>query len=184
MKASEFESHIVTHIDLDLVPIGALKAYLESSEDGTPTAIACHPKYGWAVIWTAGQSPGFAWLEKKANPKSFFNLAFTKEELLAGPINKGCTRLKRGQVWCFRCGRTEEVVPIKCLDSGWPECCGETMSIDSPEERVDHDKTTYYEMALTALNHHPDILDHMDISEDETNRLARVLGIFMKGEKS
>lgn len=43
--------------------------------------------------------------------------------------------LKRGQVWCYRCGRTQKVDSASCLRSGWPKCCGETMSIDSPNER-------------------------------------------------
>ncbi len=43
--------------------------------------------------------------------------------------------LKRGQVWCLKCGRTESVKSSHCLQHGWPECCGETMTIDSPEER-------------------------------------------------
>ncbi len=43
--------------------------------------------------------------------------------------------LKRGRVWCHKCGRTEPVDSARCLAIGWPKCCGETMSIDSPEER-------------------------------------------------
>lgn len=44
-------------------------------------------------------------------------------------------KLSRGQVWCLKCGRTEKVDSGACLRSGWPECCGETMTLDSPEER-------------------------------------------------
>jgi len=44
-------------------------------------------------------------------------------------------KLKRGQVWCHRCGSTQKVDSAACLRTGWPKCCGETMSIDSPEER-------------------------------------------------
>jgi Zn finger protein HypA/HybF involved in hydrogenase expression len=43
--------------------------------------------------------------------------------------------LARGQVWCLTCGRTQKVDSAKCLQTGWPKCCGETMTIDSPEER-------------------------------------------------
>lgn len=43
--------------------------------------------------------------------------------------------LKRGQVWCYVCGHTERVDAARCLASGWPKHCGQTMSIDSPEER-------------------------------------------------
>lgn len=45
------------------------------------------------------------------------------------------SKLQRGQVWCHKCGRTQRVNSSECLRSGWPECCGQTMSIDSPEER-------------------------------------------------
>lgn len=44
--------------------------------------------------------------------------------------------LERGRVWCHRCGHTQRVDSAQCLRSGWPLCCGETMSIDSPEERA------------------------------------------------
>ena len=43
--------------------------------------------------------------------------------------------LKRGMVWCTKCGRSEKVNTAICMQSGWPECCGYTMTIDSPEER-------------------------------------------------
>lgn len=48
---------------------------------------------------------------------------------------KSHPKLSRGQVWCKRCDRTEKVDSARCLREGWPECCGETMTIDSPEER-------------------------------------------------
>jgi len=48
-------------------------------------------------------------------------------------------KLKRGIVWCRTCGRSQQVDSAKCFRSGWPKCCGETMTIDSPEERdVEH----------------------------------------------
>jgi hypothetical protein len=43
--------------------------------------------------------------------------------------------LKRGMVWCTTCGRPQSINAAKCLQSGWPKCCGYTMTIDSPEER-------------------------------------------------
>ena len=52
-----------------------------------------------------------------------------------GKIAAGIPSLSRGKVWCYECGRTQEVDGAQCLRSGWPECCGFTMSIDSPEER-------------------------------------------------
>ena len=44
-------------------------------------------------------------------------------------------KIARGQVWCRRCGNTFQVDPAECLKSGWPRCCGATMTIDSPQER-------------------------------------------------
>jgi len=44
-------------------------------------------------------------------------------------------QLKRGQVWCTVCGKSEKVNSGKALRNGWPKCCGYTMTIDSPEER-------------------------------------------------
>ncbi|MCU7840843.1 MAG: hypothetical protein KZQ94_15875 [Candidatus Thiodiazotropha sp. (ex Troendleina suluensis)] len=45
-------------------------------------------------------------------------------------------KLRRGQVWCHECGRTQKVNSGHALANGWPKCCGYTMSIDSPEERA------------------------------------------------
>ncbi len=50
-------------------------------------------------------------------------------------IAKSHPKLARGQVWCHTCGRSSLVATADCLRSGWPMCCGETMSLDSPEER-------------------------------------------------
>lgn len=44
-------------------------------------------------------------------------------------------QLKRGIVWCIRCGACQAVDSATCLRHGWPEHCGETMTIDSPKER-------------------------------------------------
>lgn len=44
-------------------------------------------------------------------------------------------QLKRGQVWCRKCGSTQRVDSAEALGSGWPKCCGYTMTIDSPEEQ-------------------------------------------------
>lgn len=44
-------------------------------------------------------------------------------------------KMARGMVWCIKCGRSERVDCGYCARRGWPECCGETMTIDSPEER-------------------------------------------------
>ncbi len=44
-------------------------------------------------------------------------------------------KLSRGRVWCTKCGRTTQVNAAEAFRSGWPTCCGYTMTIDSPEER-------------------------------------------------
>jgi hypothetical protein len=45
-------------------------------------------------------------------------------------------QLRRGVVWCTKCGRSESVNSATALRGGWPKCCGFTMTIDSPEERA------------------------------------------------
>jgi hypothetical protein len=42
--------------------------------------------------------------------------------------------LKRGMVWCRTCGREQRVDAANALRHGWPECCGQTMTIDHPSE--------------------------------------------------
>ena len=44
-------------------------------------------------------------------------------------------KLSRGQVWCKKCGRTQKVDSATSLRYGWPKCCGETMTIDAPDEQ-------------------------------------------------
>ncbi len=44
-------------------------------------------------------------------------------------------KLKRRMVWCKKCGRSQKVYSVKCFQFGWPECCGETMTIDAPIKR-------------------------------------------------
>lgn len=45
-------------------------------------------------------------------------------------------QIKRGQVWCVRCGSTLRLDGLRAMQNGWPKCCGQTMTIDSPEERA------------------------------------------------
>lgn len=45
-------------------------------------------------------------------------------------------QIKRNKVWCTVCGREQSTEGMNCLRNGWPECCGYTMTIDSPEERA------------------------------------------------
>lgn len=42
----------------------------------------------------------------------------------------------RGKVWCAVCRRMQRVDGAQCLRTGWPECCGYTMTIDSPQKRA------------------------------------------------
>jgi hypothetical protein len=42
----------------------------------------------------------------------------------------------RALVWCRVCGRKMKVAPAECLSKGYPECCGATVSLYSPEERA------------------------------------------------
>lgn len=46
-------------------------------------------------------------------------------------------KLERGMAWCRHCGSSRKVNTADCLRHGWPQCCGETMTIDSPEERAE-----------------------------------------------
>jgi hypothetical protein len=55
-------------------------------------------------------------------------------ELFTDLVND-CPQLKRGKVWCTVCGTEKDVDAAECLAKGWPECCGRTMTVDSPEER-------------------------------------------------
>jgi carbon storage regulator CsrA len=43
--------------------------------------------------------------------------------------------IARGLVWCIKCGAMRSVNGGQCMRSGWPLCCGQTMTIDSPQER-------------------------------------------------
>jgi len=45
-------------------------------------------------------------------------------------------KLTRGRVWCHACGATQKVDTARCFLYGWPTCCGQTMSLDSPEEHA------------------------------------------------
>lgn len=50
-------------------------------------------------------------------------------------IARDAPRVARGKVWCLLCGSSRHVDGAECMRSGWPKCCGQTMTIDSPEER-------------------------------------------------
>ena len=51
-------------------------------------------------------------------------------------IARSVPQISRGEVWCTKCGRVQKVDGAAALSHGWPECCGETMTIDSPQWRT------------------------------------------------
>ena len=60
----------------------------------------------------------------------------TKQSQLYAKLGKCHPKLSRGLAWCTSCGRRIQVKSSECFRDGWPKCCGQTMTIDSPEERV------------------------------------------------
>ena len=52
-------------------------------------------------------------------------------------------QLRRGKVWCLKCGKVLRVKSMDCMSYGWPKCCEQTMSLDSPEERKAIKETNY-----------------------------------------
>ncbi len=44
-------------------------------------------------------------------------------------IAKSHPSLVAGTVLCARCGKTRTVDAAKCLQHGWPKCCGATMAL-------------------------------------------------------
>ncbi len=65
MSPFEFEKFLIENPDLDSMPKEAVDIYLDSSSEGVPTGISRHPKYGLAVICSAGQGPMILWSEYK-----------------------------------------------------------------------------------------------------------------------
>jgi len=65
-----------------------------------------------------------------------------KAEGLHDRIAASHPSLRRGQVWCRSCGSSRRVDSSQALRSGWPKCCGDTMTIDSPaEQELLHSRT-------------------------------------------
>ena len=65
-----------------------------------------------------------------------FESAAKAAQGLHASIARDVPQLRRGMVWCRTCGRSQKVDSAECLRSGWPLCCGQTMTIDSPEEQA------------------------------------------------
>lgn len=67
---------------------------------------------------------------------SDFHTIFNRAASLHEKIVEDVPQLRRGMVWCRKCGHSEKVNSAAALRHGWPMHCGETMTIDSPEERA------------------------------------------------
>lgn len=59
-------------------------------------------------------------------------------------------KLRRGRVWCRTCGRKRDIDAQTCLQGGWPMCHGETMTLDSPEERAARSNIANPAVAMAA----------------------------------
>jgi Zn finger protein HypA/HybF involved in hydrogenase expression len=59
---------------------------------------------------------------------------FERVATLHDKLAQSHPKLQRGMVWCRTCGRSEKVDSAECLRTGWPKCCGHTMTIDAPTE--------------------------------------------------
>lgn len=57
-------------------------------------------------------------------------------------IAQAVPQIARGKVWCVACKRMQHVDGADALRHGWPQCCGATMTIDSPQWRTAHAKKT------------------------------------------
>ena len=92
-------------------------------------------------------------------------------------------KVRRGRVWCLQCGETMLVQPRTCFREGWPTCCGETMSLDTPEERLDLDKAYLYEMAHWGITHFgKEIMDHLELKRIDIERIGKLLHVVLDEE--
>lgn len=73
----------------------------------------------YSMCWRCGQI--------KAAPKPGGHMSLYTKLANAHPA------LQRGQVWCRQCGKSQRVNSAEALRSGWPKCCGYTMTIDAPK---------------------------------------------------
>lgn len=48
-------------------------------------------------------------------------------------LAKSHPSLERGICWCRHCRHEQRVDTAHALRTGWPKCCGYTMTIDHPE---------------------------------------------------
>lgn len=52
---------------------------------------------------------------------------------LHSKIAAAVPEIERGMVWCRTCRRSDRFDGAAVLRSGWPKCCGYTMTIDHPD---------------------------------------------------
>jgi len=69
---------------------------------------------------------------------------------LYGDVADEVPALKRGRVWCHTCGREATIDAAAACEVGWPVCCGETMSVDSPAERAARRGFTLVELLVVV----------------------------------
>lgn len=70
--------------------------------------------------------------------KSFSDLARQLADLgsIHGKLASSSAKMKRGMVWCRKFGHSQRIDTARNAGRlSWPTCCGQTMTIDSPEER-------------------------------------------------
>ena len=62
-EAWKLEKKLVPQSDWGMIPKKVTDIANEGLREGVPTGIARHEKWGWCVIWSAGQGPAFAYVE-------------------------------------------------------------------------------------------------------------------------
>lgn len=68
-----------------------------------------------------------------SNGSMNFDPLITRPSILHETLGNCHPQLSRSKVWCKTCGREQSVNSAECLRSGWPKCCGYTLTIGIPE---------------------------------------------------
>jgi hypothetical protein len=84
LEAKDYEPYILK--ELNTIPLGALKAFVEGAEEDVSTAIARHPKHGYAVIQTAGQGPMLVWQPGQALAKA--SAEYIRRKMQEPPLSR------------------------------------------------------------------------------------------------
>ena len=109
-----------------------------------PVSVVVGAKGHWHLCATCAKLPEFRRFRARVYLCPRGGVCVTKggvrrwrlHELLA----QSHPKIRRGQVWCRTCSATMRVDPDDCLAHGWPSCCGQTMTLDAPDERAAHDR--------------------------------------------